>query len=225
MLQLRKQLINILCILITTKQPRILANTRLIPLSQHINDMSGENMLSVASEGGDVVVPQVLNSNDDRLEREADLDVQVWDPGARADFVLEFDGVCLDHGNKEGWREGSFGEGEAMGHLTHHGDNCFVGLLGTVVTESFLVRGVDERLPGGADVCFVTVGGSFVDGEADVEVGCLVGIFVVELNVLAMSRLRRTGQRTSVKFKIWPSSASATVVFRSAGTRSSAINR
>jgi hypothetical protein len=57
-----------------------------------------------------------------------------------------------------------------MGHIAHHVDDRFVRLLGANVGQGSLVCGVDEGLPGGADVCFVAVGSSFVDGEADVEV-------------------------------------------------------
>lgn len=57
-----------------------------------------------------------------------------------------------------------------MGHVAHHVDDCFVGLLGCVVAECSCVGGVDEGLPGGADICFVAVRGGFIDGETDVEI-------------------------------------------------------
>jgi hypothetical protein len=187
MAQQLQQLINLLRSLITAKQPRVFANARLVPLAQHIDDMCSKDSLAAPSKGGDIVIPQALNLGNDALEREADFDEQVWDPSAWTDVVLEFNGVLLDHGDEEGGREGGFGEGEAVGHVAHHVDDCFVRLLGAVVAEGFLVGGVDEGLPGSADVCFVAVGGGFIDGEADVEVGGLVGVFIVELKGLALS--------------------------------------
>ena len=115
-----------------------------MPPAQNIDHMSGKDMLSGSSERGDVVVPQVLDGADDGLEGEADFDEQVWNPGAWTDFVLEFDGIGLDHGDQKGRREGSFGEGEAVGHFAHHSDDRFVGLLRALIAEGFLMCGVDE---------------------------------------------------------------------------------
>ncbi len=115
-----------------------------MPPAQNIDHMSGQDMLSGSHERGNVVVPQILNGADNGLEGEANLDEQVWDPGAWTDFVLEFDGICLDHGDQKCRREGSFGEGEAVRHFAHHGDDRFVGLLRALVAEGFLMCGFDE---------------------------------------------------------------------------------
>jgi len=128
-----QQLINIIRILITAKQARVTADTLLVPLAQHINDVSRQDLLSNSSERSNIVVPHALDVGDNGFKGEANRDEKVLNPGAWADVVLVFDGVLLDHRNKEGGRECGFGEGEAVCHVTHHVNDasygCWVPLL------------------------------------------------------------------------------------------------
>lgn len=50
---------------------------------------------------------------------------------------------------------------------------------------------VDEGLPGGVYVGFVGVRGGFIDGEADVVVGCWISKVIVQLSFVSLSLQNR----------------------------------
>lgn len=55
---------------------------------------------------------------------------------------------------------------------------------------------VDEGLPGGVYVGFVGVRGGFVDGEANVVVGCWISKVIVQLSFVSLSLQNRAERLT-----------------------------
>ncbi len=152
--------------------------------------MLGNEPTIAAVKGFLVSVEHALENGEEGVVGDREIEEGIDDPGARRGGVLlgEFKGVALKKWEDVWNREHSVVEVEASAEDADLvGDDLVgfwcvaVGLSGLGgVGEGFVVGGGDEVLPGGADVGRVAMVGGVVDEEAEVVVGGLIGVLVVE---------------------------------------------